>query len=69
MIFSGGGIVLQPAFDIAKVLDAIQEYGVTNFYAVPTIYIRLLELDDLREKLQSTRCCFSAAARMYTPGK
>jgi long-chain acyl-CoA synthetase len=64
MVFSGGGVVLQPAFDIEKALDAIQRHRVTNFYAVPTIYIRLMELDDLREKLASIRYCFSAAASM-----
>lgn len=64
MIFSGGGVVLQSAFDIEKALDAIQRYRVTNFYAVPTIYIRLLEFDGLRAKLNSIRYCFSAAASM-----
>jgi long-chain acyl-CoA synthetase len=64
MLLSGGGVVLQPAFDIEKVLDAIQRYRITNFYAVPTIYVRLLELDDLQEKLNSIRYCFSAAASM-----
>ncbi len=64
MIFSGGGVVLQPAFDIEKALNAIQRYRVTNFYAVPTIYIRLLELDGLKAKLNPIRYCFSAAASM-----
>ncbi|MBW2409720.1 MAG: AMP-binding protein [Deltaproteobacteria bacterium] len=64
MVHSGGGIILQPAFDIKKALDAIQQYRITNFYAVPTIYIRLLALEDLREKINSIRYCFSAAASM-----
>jgi long-chain acyl-CoA synthetase len=64
MVYCGGGVILQPAFDIEKVLDAIQRFKVTNFYAVPTVYIRLLELDNLREKLKSIRYCFSAAASM-----
>ena len=64
LVFCGGGVALQPAFDIEKALDAIQQYRVTNFYAVPTIYIRMLELDDLREKINSIRYCFSAAASM-----
>ncbi|MCP4624981.1 MAG: long-chain fatty acid--CoA ligase [bacterium] len=64
MIFSGGGLVLQPAFDLEKVLDAIQRFKVTNFYAVPTIYIRMLELVDLKTKIKSIRYCFSAAASM-----
>ena len=64
MVFCGGGIILQPAFDIEKAMDAIPRFQITNFYAVPTIYIRLLELDNLREKLKSIRYCFSAAASM-----
>lgn len=66
MVLSGGGLVIQPAFDIEKALNAIQQYQVTNFYAVPTIYIRLLELDGLGEKIKSIRYCFSAAASMAT---
>jgi long-chain acyl-CoA synthetase len=64
MVFCGGGLVLQPVFDLARVLDAIQRFEITNFYAVPTIYIRFLELQDLRAKIKSVRYCFSAAASM-----
>lgn len=66
MVYCGGDLVLQPAFDPEKVLDAIQRFEVTNFYAVPTVYIRFLELDDLRAKIKSVRYCFSAAASMAT---
>jgi long-chain acyl-CoA synthetase len=65
-VFSGGGLVVQPAFDLDKVLEAIERHQVTKFYAVPTIYIRLLRLPDLREKMGSVRYCFSAAASMAT---
>jgi long-chain acyl-CoA synthetase len=65
-VFSGGGLVIQPAFDLEKVLEAIDRHQVTKFYAVPTIYIRLLRLPDLREKMGSVRYCFSAAASMAT---
>jgi len=65
-VFSGGGLVVQPAFDLEKVLEAIARHQVTKFYAVPTIYIRLLRLPDLREKMGSVRYCFSAAASMAT---
>ena len=64
MVFCGGGLVLQPAFDLENALDAIQRFRVTNFYAVPTVYIRMLELDDLNTKIKSVRYCFSAAASM-----
>jgi long-chain acyl-CoA synthetase len=65
-VFSGGGLVIQPAFDLEKVLEVIDRHQVTKFYAVPTIYIRLLRLPDLREKMGSVRYCFSAAASMAT---
>jgi long-chain acyl-CoA synthetase len=65
-VFSGGGLVIQPAFDLEKVLEAINRHRVTKFYAVPTIYIRLLRLPDLLERMGSVRYCFSAAASMAT---
>jgi long-chain acyl-CoA synthetase len=65
-VFSGGGLVIQPAFDLDKVIEAINRHQVTKFYAVPTIYIRLLRLPDLREKMGPVRYCFSAAASMAT---
>jgi len=64
MVFCGGSLVLQPAFDLNHVMDAIQRFQVTNFYAVPTVYIRMLALDDLSTKIKSVRYCFSAAASM-----
>jgi long-chain acyl-CoA synthetase len=64
MVHCGGGLVLQPGFDLEKALDAIQRFQVTNLYSVPTIYIRLLEIENLKEKIKSVRYCFSAAASM-----
>ena len=61
-VFSGGGMVLQPAFDLEEALEAINRHRVTKFLAVPTIYIRLLRLPDLRERITSVRYSFSAAA-------
>ena len=63
-VYSGGGLILQPAFDLENVLGAIKTNHITKFYAVPTIYIRLLEIKDLRQRLKSVRYCFSAAASM-----
>ena len=63
-ILSAGALVMQPAFNLDAVLQAFNKYGVTRFYAVPTIYVRLLELEDLKEKLGPVRYCFSAAASM-----
>ncbi len=63
-VFSGGGLVIQPGFELDKVLEAIERHQVTKFYAVPTAYVRLLRLPDLRERMGSVRYCFSAAASM-----
>jgi long-chain acyl-CoA synthetase len=63
-VLSGGELILQPSFDLEKVLAAIDRHGVTKFYSVPTVYIRLLRLPDLRERLGTVRYCFSAAASM-----
>jgi long-chain acyl-CoA synthetase len=65
-VYSSGGLVTQPAFDMDEVLDAIKRFRITKFYAVPTIYIRFLELKNLRKKIKSIRYCFSAAASMAT---
>jgi long-chain acyl-CoA synthetase len=63
-VSSGGGLIVQPAFDLEKAVDAVERHQITKFYAVPTIYIRLLNLKDLPERFKSIRYCFSAAASM-----
>jgi long-chain acyl-CoA synthetase len=63
-VYSAGGLVIQEAFDLQKAVAAIMRHRITKFYAVPTIYIRLLELSNLAQKFKSVRYCFSAAASM-----
>jgi long-chain acyl-CoA synthetase len=63
-VLSGGAVVLMPAFDLQGVLETIYRHQVTKFFAVPTIYIRLLRVPELREKMSSVRYCFSAASSM-----
>jgi long-chain acyl-CoA synthetase len=63
-VFSGGGLVLQPSFDLEEALEAIDRHRVTKFLAVPTIYIRLLRVPELRQKISPVRYSFSAAASM-----
>jgi long-chain acyl-CoA synthetase len=63
-ILSGGCLDLLPTFDMEKVLHAIKAGRVTKLFAVPTIYVRLLSLDRIKERLGSVRYCFSAAASM-----
>ena len=63
-IYSAGGLVVLPSFDMDMTLDAINHHRVTKFFAVPTIYIRMLELPDIKQKIESVTYCFSAAASM-----
>ena len=64
MVYGGGSVVIQPSFDLDRVVDVLRRNRVTKFYAVPTIYVRLLQTDNLKEKLGSVNYCFSAAASM-----
>lgn len=61
---SGGCIELIPSFDLEKVLALTAAGRVTKLYAVPTVYVRLLTVKDLRKRLGAVRYCFSAAASM-----
>lgn len=63
-LLSGGCVELIPAFDMERVLKILSLGQVTKLFAVPTIYIRLLNLDGLKGKLGAVRYCFSAAASM-----
>jgi len=63
-ILSGGCLELIPAFDMEQVLEILSKGRVTKLFAVPTIYVRFLTLENLKEKLGSVRYCFSAAASM-----
>jgi long-chain acyl-CoA synthetase len=57
-------IVLQRRFEIDKILKAIAEEGVTMFFGVPTVFIKLLNADIAHRQLKSIRYFFSAAASM-----
>jgi long-chain acyl-CoA synthetase len=63
-ILSGGCLELMPGFDLDQVLTLMGAGRVTKFFAVPTIYVRLLNLEGLKEKLGKVHYCFSAAASM-----
>ena len=63
-ILTAGGLVIQASFDMSAFLDAISRQNVTKLYSVPTVYTRLLSLDNLKERLGPVRYCFSAAASM-----
>jgi long-chain acyl-CoA synthetase len=63
-IFSAGCLELMPAFDMDRALELVDAGRITKFFAVPTVYIRLLTLPDLEKRLGKLRYCFSAAASM-----
>ena len=61
-IFSSGCLEMLPAFDMDRVLSILEAGRITKFFAVPTVYIRLLTLPNLKERLGPLRYCFSAGA-------
>ena len=63
-IFSCGCIELLPSYDLDLTLGRTASGKVTKFYAVPTIYTRLLTVEGLKKRLGNVRYCFSAAASM-----
>ncbi len=63
-VLTAGSLAMLPAFDLDKVLLALAHDGITKFYAVPTIYVRLLAQPDIKAKLGGVRYTFSAAASM-----
>jgi long-chain acyl-CoA synthetase len=65
-ILSAGCLEVLPGFDMDKVLALLEAGRVTKFFSVPTVFVRLLSLPDLRKKLGKMRYCFSAGASMAT---
>jgi long-chain acyl-CoA synthetase len=61
-ILSAGCIEMIPAFDMDAVLEILGQGRVTKLFAVPTLYTRFLQLDNLKARLGAVRYCFSAAA-------
>lgn len=61
---AGGTLVMHRRFILDEVLNSIQQHRVTMFFAVPTIFITLLNTDLFKYDLSSIRYDFSAAATM-----
>ncbi|GAX45610.1 AMP-dependent synthetase and ligase [Tolypothrix sp. NIES-4075] len=57
-------IILQRRFELEQVLKSITTHGVTMFFGVPTVFIRLLDTDMSGFDLDSVRYYFTAAAPM-----
>lgn len=64
MIYCGGSLVVQPGFDLERILDGVERYKATKFYGVPTIYVRLLNTPDIRDRLSSLRYYFVSSSAM-----
>ena len=63
-ILSGGCLEILPTFDLDRVLDILAAGRATKLFAVPTVYVRLLGVEGLKEKMGAVRYSFSAAAIM-----
>jgi long-chain acyl-CoA synthetase len=63
-ILSAGCLELLPAFDMEQVLNLMETGRVTKFFAVPTVYVRFLSIDNLESRIGKLRYSFSAAASM-----
>ncbi len=63
-VLSAGCLELLPAFDMEEVLKLMETGRVTKFFAVPTVYVRFLSIDNLKNRIGRLRYSFSAAASM-----
>ncbi|NEP80589.1 MAG: long-chain fatty acid--CoA ligase [Okeania sp. SIO3B3] len=61
---AGATIILQRRFKTEDVLKAVENHGVTMFFGVPTVFLRLLEEGVSQSDFNSVRYYFSAAAKM-----
>lgn len=60
-------LVLHKKFDLDRVLESLQKDRITRWYAVPAIYIMVLNDPRSAEAMKTVRYCFSAASSM--PGE
>lgn len=60
----GATLVMHKRFEPGPVVEAVKKHKVTMFFAVPTIYIYLLNMKDEDLDLSSIRYFFTAAASM-----
>ncbi len=64
ILYGGGTLVLHKGFDLDDIVSSIRRNKVTRLYAVPTIFIRLLNNLESKRHLSSLTYCFSAATSM-----
>ncbi|MEW6137847.1 MAG: long-chain-fatty-acid--CoA ligase [Thermodesulfobacteriota bacterium] len=64
-IFYGcGTLILHDGFDLDRILASVKEDRVTRFFAVPTVFIRLLADAGHKRHFSTVKYCFSAATSM-----
>jgi long-chain acyl-CoA synthetase len=63
-ILSGGCLEVMHGFDMERVLWLLENNRLTRFYAVPTVFTRLIDVPDISHKFQKVRYCFSGGAAM-----
>ncbi len=59
-----GTVVLHGGFDLDETLSSVRANRVTRFYAVPTVFIRILNAPESHSHLDSVRYFFSAGTSM-----
>jgi long-chain acyl-CoA synthetase len=64
VVYSAGCLEMLPSFDLDKILALTESGVVTKFLSVPTVFIRLLSVPDLKKKLGKVRYCFSGGASL-----
>lgn len=57
-------LVLHTGFDMDRVLASVRDDRVTRFYAVPTVFIRMLANTEAKKAFETVTYCFSAATSM-----
>jgi len=63
-VISAGCVEMLPGLDIDRILELIEGERITKFFSVPTVYVRLLAIPDLKKRLGKLRYCFSGGASM-----
>ena len=62
--FGCGTLVLHEGFDYDRIVASIHQDRVTRFFAVPTVFIRLMAHADYKQYFSTVNYCFSAATSM-----
>jgi long-chain acyl-CoA synthetase len=64
VILSAGCLELMHGFDMDRALWLLEQNRLTRFYAVPTVFTRLIDIPDIGRKFQKVRYCLTGGAAM-----